>query len=576
MQYTADAEQMGLCNQLGLRLEKEPEFASAATCCFLVAMNAEKVVEAWQLSALADAAAGVSSHDVLADLIEKVAVFQRLPQKRLVEIAPNHGIIAKFVEYATILAELGRMDLGAKSAQVFPSSESCKALLHRMFRAGGVAAAAGAAQSPYARVAVTAASTARAAAPSAARAASVAPQAANVRTAAAAAASRSNAPVATSMFGGAAAPANMQQQQRAHQQQQQAQQPAQPSYGEQLAAQQAQQQAQQARQQQQRAHQQQQWAQQQMQQQQQQQQKWTQQQQQQQQQQQMRMQGGQQMQQQQQRQQQQQQQQQQQWAQQQQMQQQRQPMQVQQSRAPFVPPTRAAPITPDGFATTAGPGNEAAARQWGNIGGGPIAAAGQPASAYAPSVSAAASGPGMFGPAVAAQQAVAAAPAPVPEPVIEVPPGTYDHIILVFQQSVASLQAAGLKGVRSCVPFLIFVLARRVLLCRVPRSHLYFSRSSLSPLLHQNFDLKQPQTRQLDACTKAVETLNVRIYTHGAIVPEVLAKLEEMVAAMRGNNLKGAKMVLKSMSRGAYWKTEKTWLKSLKYLFDLLEKMAPK
>ena len=538
MQYTADAEQMGLCNQLGLRLEKEPEFASAATCCFLVAMNAEKVVEAWQLSALADAAAGVSSHDVLADLIEKVAVFQRLPQKRLVEIAPNHGIIAKFVEYATILAELGRMDLGAKSAQVFPSSESCKALLHRMFRAGGVAAAAGAAQSPYARVAVTAASTARAAAPSAARAASVAPQAANVRTAAAAAASRSNAPVATSMFGGAAAPANMQQQQRAHQQQQ--------------------------------------WAQQQMQQQQQQQQQWTQQQQQQQQQQQMRMQGGQQMQQQQQRQQQQQQQQQQQWAQQQQMQQQRQPMQVQQSRAPFVPPTRAAPITPDGFATTAGPGNEAAARQWGNIGGGPIAAAGQPASAYAPSVSAAASGPGMFGPAVAAQQAVAAAPAPVPEPVIEVPPGTYDHIILVFQQSVASLQAAGLKGVRSCVPFLIFVLARRVLFCRVPRSHLYFSRSSLSPLLHQNFDLKQPQTRQLDACTKAVETLNVRIYTHGAIVPEVLAKLEEMVAAMRGNNLKGAKMVLKSMSRGAYWKTEKTWLKSLKYLFDLLEKMAPK
>ena len=96
------------------------------------------------------------------------------------------------------------------------------------------------------------------------------------------------------------------------------------------------------------------------------------------------------------------------------------------------------------------------------------------------------------------------------------------------------------------------------------------------PLLHQNFDLNQPQTRQLDACTKAVETLNVRIYTHGAIVPEVLAKLEEMVAAMRGNNLKGAKMVLKSMSRGAYWKTEKTWLKSLKYLFDLLEKMAPK
>ena len=64
--------------------------------------------------------------------------------------------------------------------------------------------------------------------------------------------------------------------------------------------------------------------------------------------------------------------------------------------------------------------------------------------------------------------------------------------------------------------------------------------------------------------------MSTRLYTHGAMVPEVLAKLEDMVAAMRGGDLKAAKAVLKSMSRGAYWKTEKTWLKSLKYLFDLL------
>jgi len=64
--------------------------------------------------------------------------------------------------------------------------------------------------------------------------------------------------------------------------------------------------------------------------------------------------------------------------------------------------------------------------------------------------------------------------------------------------------------------------------------------------------------------------VSTRLYTHGAMVPEVLAKLEEMVAAMRGGDLKAAKAVLKSMSRGAYWSTEKKWLRGLKYLFDLI------
>ena len=60
MQYTTDTEQAKLCNELGLRLELEPAFSTAATCCFLCAMNAEKVVGAWQRTAIAEAAAATA------------------------------------------------------------------------------------------------------------------------------------------------------------------------------------------------------------------------------------------------------------------------------------------------------------------------------------------------------------------------------------------------------------------------------------------------------------------------------------------------------------------------------------